>query len=284
MNSNITIRQLEMGDLTFADQVRALAGWNQTLCDWQRLLAYQPDGCFLALWNGQPAGTATAVHYGDRLGWIGMVLVHPDLRRRGIATALMQQCMEFLTPRVECIKLDATPDGQQVYERLGFQAEYALTRWQHLTWQPILEQHRCTPISQEDWRDIATLDTPVFGVDRTRWLQLLARDSDTVHVVRNSNGRLVGYGMARSGVRAAYLGPVVANTDAQAEAIVRTLLQHVTQDAVYWDVLDDNSAAVSVAARLGFTRQRPLLRMWHGTRPIIGMTARQWAIAGPSVG
>jgi ribosomal protein S18 acetylase RimI-like enzyme len=40
-----------------------------------------------------------------------MVLVHPDSRRRGVATALLEHTISYLRDRVRCIKLDATPDG-----------------------------------------------------------------------------------------------------------------------------------------------------------------------------
>ena len=45
-----------------------------------------------------------------------MMLVHPDVRRQGIATKLMQHVIEWLQNRaVQCIKLDATPAGAKVY-------------------------------------------------------------------------------------------------------------------------------------------------------------------------
>ena len=89
MNSPLRLRLLTRADLAFADSVRALAGWNQTMEDWERFLSAEPDGCFLAEWNGASAGTATTTVYGRDLAWIGMVLVHPEFRRRGIGGAML---------------------------------------------------------------------------------------------------------------------------------------------------------------------------------------------------
>ena len=61
MNASLKLRLLTREDLPFADSVRAFAGWNQTIADWERFLAAEADGCFLAGWNGAPAGTATAI-------------------------------------------------------------------------------------------------------------------------------------------------------------------------------------------------------------------------------
>ena len=93
MNAGLRLRLLTREDLPFADSVRALAGWNQTLADWERFLATAPEGCFLAERNGVPAGTATTIIYNRALAWIGMVLVHPDFRRHGIGRALLERCI-----------------------------------------------------------------------------------------------------------------------------------------------------------------------------------------------
>src|SRR5437899_5195592 len=109
MNPSLTLRLLTRADLPFADSVRALAGWNQTAADWERILATEPEGCFLAEWNGVPAGTATTTVYGPALAWIGMVLVHPEFRRRGIGRALLEHCIAHLCKRgVRCLQPDAT--------------------------------------------------------------------------------------------------------------------------------------------------------------------------------
>src|SRR5262245_36402600 len=119
MRSGIHIRLMTDADLVFADQVRALAGWNQTLDDWRLLLEWEPEGCFVAELDGQPAGTATTTCYGVDLAWIGMVLVHPDQRRHGVGQALLNHCLAFLRERrVSSIKLDATPTGKTLYDQL----------------------------------------------------------------------------------------------------------------------------------------------------------------------
>src|SRR5207253_338766 len=80
---------------------------------------------------GGPAGgiVPRLKRYG-RAGWVGMVLVDPEFRRRGVATALMGAALDHLRRRgVTTVKLDATPAGRSVYERLGFEPESLLRRW-----------------------------------------------------------------------------------------------------------------------------------------------------------
>ena len=77
MTPTVHIRVLGPADVSFADSLRELAGWNQTLADWHRFLAMEPAGCFLAEWEEKPAGTATTLCYGTDVAWIWMVLVQP---------------------------------------------------------------------------------------------------------------------------------------------------------------------------------------------------------------
>src|SRR5262245_64392456 len=107
-----------------------LAGWNQTQKDIDRLLVLEPDGCFAACIDGRVVGTTTTTTYGTDLAWIGMVLVDPEYRRRGIATALMRAAFDFLKERrVTTVKLDATAAGQPLYKYFGFHPESRVERW-----------------------------------------------------------------------------------------------------------------------------------------------------------
>ena len=321
MNRQLNLRLLTPADLPFADSLRALVGWNQTIRDWQRFLALQPDGCFLAEWDGSPAGTATTICYGTDLAWIGMVLVHPDYRGRGIGTALLQHCIDFLRQRqVRCIKLDATPQGQPLYTSLGFCMEWPLSRWESAakdapgasaptsapdapSEHPLplgggegrgegvvrsatssRDHGRVRPLENSDWEIVTQLDAQTFGVARLRLLEELAKQSACVLVHESSHGQVTGFGMFRPGSRAAYLGPVVAVKLSMATELITTLMNESPSQNVFWDIPDDNSDAKTLATKLGFKVQRPLLRMYLGENKFPGDRRLQFAIADPSLG
>lgn len=271
------IRPLTPNDIPFAQQVRELAGWNQTDTDWKRLLKKEPEGCFLIKSEGSPAGTATTTIHGGEVGWIGMVLVHPDYRRRGLATQLLLHCIQYLQPRVQCIKLDATPAGKQVYEKLGFVDESGFHRWEGVSSTPTESLSSSTKFAGEDWS--ALLDRRAFGADRTDYLQLLFRDSHHV-VVKQEHG----FGMLRLGSHASYLGPVVTDSPETGIQITQQCLNNCPTGPVYWDLPDENLPATELATELGFSKQRSLLRMRLGDAGHEGDLSLQWAIGAPETG
>src|SRR5665213_2165046 len=86
---DVTIRPVEERDLPAAAELSARAGWNQTAEDWSTLLRLAPATCFALEFDGQLAATTTLVCYGDRLGWLGMVLTQSRYQRRGFARRLL---------------------------------------------------------------------------------------------------------------------------------------------------------------------------------------------------
>ena len=290
ISGSITLRQMAYTDLPFADRVRGSAGWNQSLQDWRRLLRHDPRGCFVAEWNGRPAGTATATIYSQDLAWIGMVLVDPAMRRRGIGTALLAHCIEHLQRSgVGCIKLDATPMGRQVYDRLGFVAEWSLSRWETAELAAFPARSGASaapnprPLDPGGIRCLADLDASAFGAGRQRMLSMLAAQS-RARVLADGAGRTVGYGMLRPGRRAHYLGPMVAEDESCGMALADDLLGGIPGHPLYWDIPDANRAAIGVARRHGMHRQRRLTRMYLGENTMPGRPASLWGIAGPEIG
>jgi GNAT superfamily N-acetyltransferase len=288
---NLHIRNFTEGDLAFADSLRALAGWNQTIADWRRFLGTDADGCFVAELDGLPVGTATTTTYGPALAWIGMVLVHPDHRRRGIGRALLIRCLEHLRQRgVRCIKLDATPAGQPVYQSLGFESEWTLTRWQrsgnssHPS-RPSPPEVRIRKWRKEDLRDVEQIDSTAFGVSRAKSLSLLMSQASHALVAEEPrNGSILGYGLMRTGARALYLGPVVAMSPPVGSGLLDALLATASGREIYWDLPDLVPAWREHALGLGLTVQRTLTRMFLGSNETPGKPEWQAAIAGPEIG
>ena len=100
-------------DIPSRMRLKEIAGWNQTAQDWERFLTASPGGCFVAELDGEVCGTATTISYEGRFAWVGMVLVDPEFRGRGLGAKLLARAIEHLDAgKVSTIKLDSTPLGK----------------------------------------------------------------------------------------------------------------------------------------------------------------------------
>lgn len=267
-----TIRVMTEEDIPLGLQLGEMSGWNQLPADWLRIYQYQPDGCFVGMVDGTPVATISTTTYGRELAWIGMMLVHPDYRRRGVATALMRHAVNWLELRgVRCIKLDATPAGATVYEQLGFQREWDFQRYAGTGTAPEgnLNGEKVPFVVPE-------LDATAFGVDRSARLLRLAEDSWVAQLEDD-------FGMLRPGRLAGYVGPVIARTPQAAEELLIQLLSRA-RGTVFWDVPEPNPQALSIVNRLGFHPVRPLTRMWYGDQLVSGRLELQYGVASPATG
>lgn len=269
------MRQLLEADLPRAAALSHLIGWNQVPRDWS-LFLHEGEG--RALDDGQDvlAATAAVIRYGGDLAWISMVLVRPDQRRRGHATALMRWAVEALHG-VRCAALDATPAGQPVYRQLGFRDLWGFARWSLPA--PLPAGPGVRALRDADWPLVCALDATAFGAPRPRLLRdFAARLPQAAFVAEDGSG----FALARDGARGPQVGPVVAEDDATARALIAAA-RNALPDGVALDLPDARRGLAAWLAQHDATMQRPFKRMALGA-DTPGDAARIAAVAGPEFG
>jgi GNAT superfamily N-acetyltransferase len=277
----IRVRPMTAADLPLGLRLCRAAGWNQTEADWRRFLDLQPDGCFVAEVNGAPVGTTTACVFGP-VAWIAMVLVEESARGRGVGTALMRGALDFLDGRgVASVRLDATPLGRPLYERLGFVEQFRLARYEG-TLPPAPGVAGVEDALPGQWEALAALDEAATRTDRRRMLlRLFAEQPGGVRLVRHGD-RPTGFLAMREGERAVQLGPCVATAEAGPLLFADAWHRHAGR-RVYLDVPEANEAAARLAEAGGLTVQRHLTRMCRGVQ-VCERVEALWASSGPEKG
>lgn len=264
------IRQMRPEDIGSAMRLKQAAGWNQTEQDWVNVMALEPEGCWVWEQDGQVVGTTTAVCYGRELAWIGMVLVLPECRGKGIGRGLMEHALGWLEQRgIGQVKLDATDMGRPLYEKLGFREEQPIERWA-AAGAGDSAGHRPPATGH----GIVAMDRENFGVDRTAlYGRLLA-------AYPGQGGWRPGQGfcLGRPGSNAYYLGPCQAVDAGVAGELIRAEMLRARAAAYFWDLLPAVTPAVDLARELGFERKRTLWRM--ALRPQVGLPGRPERVFG----
>jgi ribosomal protein S18 acetylase RimI-like enzyme len=78
---------------------------------------------YVALLGGEPVSAAMTAPMDGRL-YVSWVATHPEHRRKGYADAVMRKSLEsaHLATGFTRTALHATPDGQPMYERMGYRS------------------------------------------------------------------------------------------------------------------------------------------------------------------
>jgi len=282
------LREMTKLDVPAGLRLNKLAGWNQTDADWYRFLDVSPAGCFVAEEDARILGTATTISYENRFAWVGMVLVDPEYRKQGIGTRLLKRTIEYLDQRtIPTMKLDATPQGQPLYLRLGFVTEYEIERW--ILKRPTNTIASVGPSSTVLLNDaqvesILKLDQEIFGADRNFLLKSLRDSSPDLAIGAWSNGLPQGYAFGRSGLFADQLGPWMAKSRTVAENLLQEFLTRSLRETLLVDCLSANPIATELLRSHGFVHSRRLTRMFRGPNANPGNPEYLCAILGPEFG
>jgi GNAT superfamily N-acetyltransferase len=249
------------------------AHWNQIEPDW---LHFVTHGHAFGMRDetGRLVASAAALPYDGPFGYVGMVLVTQDFRRRGIATELVAGCIDVLRERSLIPVLDATAAGAEVYRKQGFLPQFAFDRWEGRS------EGGAAIDMREETATISALDASAFGARRNALMEDFLRREGTRCV-----GPVVGKGFAmiRRGRRAWQTGPVVAAREADALDMVRRLFGTI-RGAVFIDVPARWRALGAWLAGRGFSIQRSFTRMALGRSEPFGDPLRLFAVAGPEFG
>jgi GNAT superfamily N-acetyltransferase len=291
--SEPVLRLLTPDDLDGAFTLSSTAAWNQRLADWRMLLTMAPDGSFAALVEGRVVGTAIGVDYGG-FAWIAMMLVDPAYRGRGLGRRLLEASMGSVPPG-RPIRLDATPMGRPLYQAYGFEDEVMLTRHiadgsTHLrSSRPHTSAPRSVrPLVPADLPLVAAHDVPVFGGNRGAVLEWALEGAPHYARIVEADAEPIHYCLGRDGRLFDQIGPVVAGSDAVAQALVSAALAGAGDRPILLDVFDARDTFAAWLRTCGFRIQRPLFRMRRpGGRGVSSIDERtrsplaEFAIFGP---
>ncbi|MFJ7064231.1 GNAT family N-acetyltransferase [Streptomyces sp. NPDC101115] len=217
----LPIRRLTSDDLLACADLSEDRGWPREEHKWGLLLA---AGTGYGIDDPAGKGLATAcvvTSYGPGLAAIGMVLVAERYARRGVGRRLMRHVLAEAgdTP----LSLYATPNGQPLYEELGF-AEVGrseMLKGRFTATEPA-PGRAVRPATAEDLQHVLRLDHEIFGADRTHMITRLPAFADQLRVAEQ-DGEITGFGAIWPNMDTHVIGPLIARDLATAQALVASL-------------------------------------------------------------
>lgn len=278
---------LRTADLADAQALVGEAGWNQIEADWCTFLDL---GCVYAVREsgGRVIATAATLPHEGRFAWISMVLVSSEFRRRGLASRLMRRCIDDLTAGGLLPILDATPAGRAVYGKLGFEDSWGYQRYRRAGTAAVSAAFvpgdlTIRPIDDAVWPALCAYDARAFGARREGLLARLRGRLAAADLVALRGDAITGFLLGRDGRMAGHLGPLTAEDDAVAHALLEHALTALPGPLII-DLSDEKRATSALLAQHGFAPVRPLTRMLLGTSRRFDDAQRTYAVAGPEFG
>jgi GNAT superfamily N-acetyltransferase len=248
------------------------AHWNQNEADWRFFLS---KGIVFGSRDGkQLVATAALLPYSAGNAWISMVLVTANWQRRGIATKLVDACLNAATKLGLTTCLDATPAGANVYGPLGFTPTLQLRRLRLGTPKGVSAARTLSTCSIADF---IARDVRAMGFDRSALLTEFGGRADSRMV---SLGNAVA--LVRDGRTARHIGPLFADTHEGALALVDAIVRS-EQGPWLLDAVSSQEAFLRGLTDTGWTIERPFQRMRFG-RATKAAAELPFAVAGPEFG
>jgi GNAT superfamily N-acetyltransferase len=285
IKKSLVIRKMQLSDLPQLMRLKNEAGWNQTREDWRFLIKCEQNVNFVLESDDRTIGCLTGMNYDNHLAWIGMMLIDKIHRGQGLSRLLLDRMIKDLS-QCNVIKLDATPAGLPIYINIGFSLDYKIWRWTNpnVNKVHVKNKYKIEPVTDKNFQKIAKFDEAIFGVNRMGLLTYLKENSGTLAMVVMDEEHVLGYSLCRKGLNFTQIGPVCANSDELAIALIEAILYQLSGEAVVVDILEDKDVILKYLQQNGFTMQRPLERMNLNDKSSPGRVGKYYLIAGPEFG
>lgn len=268
--------------------------WQPGPHDMDAFFALDPEGFFLALLDGEVIGCCSGVAYDDTYGFMGYYIVDENHRGKGYGLPLFKRALARLGPGRN-VGLDGEHTQVANYVKSGFTGYYESVRFQiknqdfsrltRLHGQQHVHVHCLVSTRDMDMgmAAIAAYDAQQgHATPRSRLLHEWAQIEGTVGFVAVGDEGITtieGYGFMRpladaetNGWR---VGPLVADSPDVAATLLQRFCQHLSSTtsttAVYLDVPDANTSALTLMDSVCAIRKHACMRMYTKCRPPVAM-------------
>jgi GNAT superfamily N-acetyltransferase len=214
----VSVQQLTIADLPDCTALALDRNWGAETRKWR--LLFDVGTVYGVRDAGRLVGATILTRHGDRLAAISMVLVASSHGRQGIGGTLMRHAMAQAGDAI--LTLNATRYGRPLYERLGFETVGA-THTHAGIFTPDGRPARSRPADAGDLPAIGALDTEVNGADRSALLRLLPGFCEQLRVIEH-DGEITGYGGTWRNDDTLMIGPVIARSTDDAQALINDLV------------------------------------------------------------
>jgi ribosomal protein S18 acetylase RimI-like enzyme len=264
------IREMARHEVDLAISWATAEGWNPGIHDAETFYRTDPHGFFLGILDGKPVASISAVAYGDSYGFLGLYIVKPTFRGRGLGIEIWNRGMEYLQGRN--IGLDGVLAQQKLYERSGFRPCCRSLRYQGEGTGLGSKVAGIEYLSEVPLDDLMAYDDQFFPEPRHLFIESWIRQPEGTALGSYSDGSLTGYGVLRKCQLGYKIGPLFADDAKAADVLFRALCGSAPRGSpVFLDTPQPNPAALDLARRYDMHLVFETVRMYNKKDPGLPM-------------
>ncbi len=256
----ITITQMTQQEVDIIVDWARQEGWNPGIHDAECFYHTDPTGFYAAKINDEIVGTVSAVKYAGGYVFAGFYIVRPDMRGKGIGSTLYRFLED--TCKGFNVGIDGVLQMQATYERPGFMFAHKNCRYVVIAKGNLSNQ--CVPIRKKALKEVTAFDAKYFSTPRPEFLRcwLFQKDAHSFMIQNKVNEEICGYGVIRKCYQGHKIGPLFADTQDMATAILESLMSTIPGEEAFLDVPEPNKSAVALAQRYGMQQVFATVRMY----------------------
>jgi GNAT superfamily N-acetyltransferase len=263
------IRGMTRDELNTLVEWAAGEGWNPGLDDAEVFWATDLEGFVAAEIDGELIGGGSIVAYEKKYGFIGLFIVRPEYRGRGLGNQLWHELNRRLLARLNAdaaIGLDGVFNMQHYYARGGFRFVCRDRRFEgrgmDLPQPKGIIQAIALPFESID-----AYDRRHFPAPRSRFLQHWINRPGGHALAAVDGGEICGYTVMRPCRTGFKIGPLFAANPDVAESLLVAVASRVPGQPIFLDVPETNRDALALAARYKMREVFGCARMVLGPIP-----------------
>ncbi|MFO0877712.1 MAG: GNAT family N-acetyltransferase [Gemmataceae bacterium] len=271
MSDPLRVRTMTEAEVEELVRWAAVEGWNPGLHDAGAFWRTDPEG-FLALDTGPDLiGAGAVVRHNARFGFMGLFIVRPEFRGRGLGSRLWHLRRDHLLARLDpggVLGMDAVEAMMPFYTRGGFHPVTGHRRYRLDAPPPgLLADPEVIDLAQVPRNDVLAFDHDCFPGPREAFLRQWLALPDSHALGLMFEGRLAAYGVIRRCGVGWKVGPLLAEHDALAGRLFAALVHRAAEGPFFVDVPENNPAALALVESLKMPTVFRCVRMYHGPAP-----------------
>lgn len=261
----LQIRTMSNVDLPFAVQITGQMGWNLVEDDFKFMIELEPEGCFVAVDNGERIGLATTISYGN-IGWFGNLVVNEAYRNKGTGSKLVKHSIQYLLRKhVRTVGLYAYENRVHFYNTLDFKydSDFIIMKGRGLL-SPSNSNVR--KAQENDMAKILEFDKSCFGSSRRKLLEPIIHDEDNLCYIITEDNDVLAYAIAKVYRGMAELGPLVCTAGRETLPIelLSTILNKLNGVEISLLIPTQETMMINMLENRGFNKEFRVVRMFHG--------------------